>query len=90
MPRTGSQRRENAESYAARVGAARRKAITHCADFFERSGVEYDCLNTVHNTVRPELERIAQLEEFRPYNVASPNNLRRVGAEVHARWKART
>lgn len=74
-------------SYSARMGAARTKVVGLAADFFERSGVRYDCLKTVQDTVKPELDRLATLEEFRPYNVNSTNQLRRVGDEVHRRWK---
>jgi hypothetical protein len=58
-----------------------------CADFFERSGVKYDCLKTVQDTVAPELNRLAGLPEFEHYNVNSRMNLQRVGDEVHRRWK---
>lgn len=82
-------RRSTGESYSQRINAARRKAVIHCADFFERSGVEYDCLKTVERIVEPELQAIAEQSEYAPYNVASPNNLRRVLDEVHNRWKKR-
>jgi hypothetical protein len=76
------------ETYSQRLADARRKAVEHCADFFERSGVKYDCLKTVQDTVAPELNRLAGLPEFQHYNVNSRMNLQRVGDEVHRRWKA--
>jgi hypothetical protein len=82
-------RNRSGESYSQRISAARRKAVIHCADFFDRSGVEYDCLKTVERIVEPELQAIAEQAEYAPYNVASPNNLRRVLDEVHNRWKQR-
>lgn len=82
-------RRNGEASYSARLGAARTKAANLAADFFEHSGVNYDCLKTVQDTIKPELDRLATLEEFRPYNVNSTNNLRRAADEVHRRWKDR-
>jgi hypothetical protein len=84
-----SRRNNGAESYSARMGEARRQATIHCADFFERSGVEYTCLKVVHDTVKPELERIHAARLFGPYNLDTPNMLRRIGDEVHNRWKGK-
>jgi hypothetical protein len=80
-------KRNGSESYAARVGKARREVVAKAADFFEASGVEYKNGAIVMETVRDELARLAALPEYAPYNVASRNQEKRVWDEVHRRWK---
>lgn len=77
------------ESYSARLAAARQKAINYCADFFEASGVEYTCLKVVMDTVAATLASLANLDEFRPYNVNTTRTLQRIADEVHKRWRQR-
>lgn len=90
MTKTNEQRQSASESYTARIQRARNLAIEHCADFFATSGVEYSCLKDVHDTVAPELRRIAGFDEYEPYNVNTPRTFRRIGDLVHARWQAST
>lgn len=69
---------KNLQSYSDRISAARAKAVNECADILN---IGWPDQSDVQRTLRA----IAQRVEFRPYNVASPNNIQRALVEIRRR-----
>ena len=75
--------------HGARQHYARAMAVELCVEFFFRSDARYTCAAVVIETVKPELQRLAGLPDFRGLNVNTHYTLNRVADEVHRRWKER-